>query len=54
MNLLLSKMRYMFRNFHKAIFRHRYKNATEKKHNSNLKTEFGDVHRLCSESNSFR
>ena len=33
----------MFRNFHKGIFKHRHKNATEKKHNSNLKREFCDV-----------
>jgi len=37
-------MRYMIRHFHKAIFRHRHKNATEKKHNSNLKRKFFDVH----------
>jgi len=44
MNRLLSRMRYVFRHFHKTIFKHRHKNATEKKHNSNLKREFVVVH----------
>jgi len=37
-------MRYMFRHFHKAIIKHRHKNVTEKKHNWNLKGDFGVVH----------
>jgi len=42
--LLSSRMHYMFRHFRKAIIKHRHKNVTEKKHNSNLNLDFVIVH----------